>query len=408
MKRFARQILSFVLAGETIFAPVNAFAHNAEAATQAEAHGPSITQINQSYELLTGDKSKLDVSVSGVEVKSPADEKEALAWFTQELAKAGGSAQKFALIPQGSESSDVPAGFEKLEIAPQEMAELAKDLSPQDASVARRLTNLTKRLATGRYSLAVIRAVGVGGAAYTGFMFSKLPLMESMVAAATIGFISGAIQYHVKWYTDFLFRQGGIVRGTQALAARIGSAFGLNYEKTKERLQKSMPFDFVFNQSTKVALMAAAILSIVNFEFFALNSPLQPDFWSTVSSVIVASIYTVTGQGALDTSIAANKEYAKKELGGDDMPLDSKAKALERLEITTSVKILSVALISNFASVLVSSTDPQAIFVGKEILNGVTLAGLTYWSFVLYRYNDWIRGKIKAGNSFCQRLLTAH
>lgn len=397
MKRFTRQILSLVLAGATIFAPLTTYAKDGEATPVRGAQDLNVSRVN--HELLSDGKPLANVSVESRDVNSPEEAKEALKWFSEQQAKSNAaSSEKIAVIPLGADSSEIPAGFQKVEIAPQEVAALANDLGREHKSISQRFKSLTKRLPIGRFSLAVIRIAGVGGAAYTGFMFSKLPSWESFLAASTIGVISATFQF--KWYTNLLQRKGALVRGTQSLAASIVSNFGLDYEKTLKSVQNSMPFDFAFNQAGKIFVIAAGILSIINFEFYAMHLPLYPDFESTVVNILKTAGYTVIGQGTLDTAIATDNHYAKKENGDE--------KAVKRIEITTSIKILSVALVANFATTLVGSGNPDAILIGKQIVNGVTLGGLTYWGYNLYRYNDWVRNKIKSASSLCQRLLTTH
>jgi len=370
------------------------------------ADAQELTEITQSYRLTTenGASEGLDVTVSGIQVNSPSEAKAALKWFWRRQVEAKGqgdaSIQKFALVAAGADA-DVPAvdlsEFEKIELPADGFAELAAGAS--DQSLTSRLKTLSRFLISQKYSLAVIRAVGVGGSVYTGFVYSKLPLVESLVASATIGLISGAIQLNVKGYTELLLRQGWIARSSQSLAARISQVFGLDYEKTKDRLRNSMPFNFVFNQSAKLTLMTAAIYSLVNLEFLALGSPLHSTLWSAVTSVTVATLYSVFGQGAIDSAIATHQGELKKNILEDP---DS----LKRLEIKTAVKILSIALVANFAAVLVTTDNMETVYVGKQILNGITLGGLTYWSYLLFTYDQTVRAKLKSLRAYCGSLLT--
>lgn len=416
-KRHFLSLLPIVLSVQILLAPAYVYADDQPTPPpQSGSAAPAVTEIDQSYVFKSGNDQPetLNVSVAGIEVDSATSAK-ALAWYLEQIAEAKGPVEKVALLPTEFNASDAPLDlkdYQKIEIKKDGLAGLAADLqnartdagTPSRKSAASRLLGAVKGLFSNRYSLTVIRAGGVGMAAYTGFVFSKLPLTETLVAAATIGFISGAIQYNVKLYTDFLSQKGWFSRGAQALAGRIGQVFGLDYEKTKARLRDSIPFNFVFNQSLKGFLLQAAILAFVNFEFFALGSPLHPLYWPTVSSILVSSIFSQVGQGTLDSAISVHKDSSKGEIS--DACGARKDCILNRLEVTTAVKILAVALVANFATVLVAGDNSQTAYLGKQILTGVTIAGATYWSYLLSRYDILIRGKIVHACTPCAKFLS--
>lgn len=379
---------------------------------QAPKPGPQLTELKQDYTFTdeNGQTKTVEVEVTATEVSSPEEAETAKEWFRREQEKSP-AAEHYALVADGQEPSQDGIELknaEKIKIPKEGFEQLGQWLTDSKSdnaeiqakrdSAANRFFHLVSHLASNRYSLAMVRFIIVGGAMYTGFVYSKLPLWPSAVAAGTLGLISGAIQLNVKEYTNFLTRHGAVVNIPQTLISRVAQVFGFNYMKTRERLSRSLPFNFVFNQSVKLFVVSSAILAIANLEFFLMDAPLHHSYGETVSSILMTAFLNISGQGTFDTAVATHKDELKKQL-------DDPSK-LKRVEVTTAIKVVSVALVSNLATSMIATGSATTEYIGRDILYALTAGGIAYWSYLLFKYDPYVRGIFKSLKTKCTNWLS--
>ncbi|MEK6555642.1 MAG: hypothetical protein AABZ31_10405 [Bdellovibrionota bacterium] len=274
-------------------------------------------------------------------------------------------------------------------------------------------------------TLAIARASVNGTVISLSFLASDLPHAAAWVTGMTLGAISGAIQYKIKPFSDFLEKKGWMHSWYKKALARyiyvaaLASSYrsGLSYDLAKNVAQASED-DFMQLKFTDSALYNAnlvtkwwavevAILGLADIMFRVAGSPLETSILASVSSVLYTSTLATLGQGTWDFAFIIDKAKREEQLLKDNIDvLDpshiNHAKAQEEhgkgyasIKFNLAIKSFAISVGSNVAAALLLAGDGEATkLVANTLIGTLSGAGALYYGFIQLKYNNALKMKI--------------
>ena len=281
--------------------------------------------------------------------------------------------------------------------------------------------------ATYSRTFGFTRFIFVGAAVSASFLAgaTPLPLLPALVTGFSIGAISGLIQLKVKEFSNFLEKKGALYDSLEystKLAANILAAVhatnnNIPLSEAQHITDKIMNSEFTqktlynANLITKWFATEVAILAFMNTLLASFGVPLEATLSATVASILLVSAAATLAQGVWEFAIInANRitennisELAKKMTSDGEAFLKDK---MNKLKFSLSIKFITVALITNAGAAMMLVPDPGVQAVGSFVMKTMSVAGGTYYGYVLLQSSAWFQTKVSELKQFYKNELS--
>lgn len=273
-------------------------------------------------------------------------------------------------------------------------------------------------------TLALARGSVNGTVISLSFIASGLDHQAAWITGMTLGAISGAIQYKIKPFSDFLEKKGWIhgwykrAMGKYIYLSSLYSGYrsGLGHELAKEaakavensfmNLKFSESALYNANMITKWWAVEVGILGLADIMFRVMGSPLEADIMSSVSAVLITSTVATFGQGIWDFAFITDKAKREEALKNQALELERVNalteeaqteidKGYSKVKFGLAIKAFTISVTSNIAAALMLTGNDATSALATTMMTGLSVAGASYYGYIQYKYNDGLRLKIQ-------------
>lgn len=404
-KPFYKRSLSLILAYSLAFMPAISQAQNAPTGPQDRTPNvspnsePDINVIRQPVTLENGEQGEIVLETRSSD--NEVEFRKARSWYIQIRQTVNSDAPEYAVQLEGQafkpeavsdysqiEKIEIPLNrFESLKNYLTEALEKAREprivrVEPKTPGLIKASIDRLKNFifsSEKRYNrtFGVIRFATVGFVVSKGFLQSNLPPEAAIAAGATLGLISGLISWNVDWYTEILVKKGFVAKGFAAALGKLTQIEGETSQDSKSRILKN-GFFRLSSEMTKWMAIEAVILAIADVIFRSFGVPMHETFGSAASAILITSALATAGQGTWDVAISRIKD-------ADVAAADSNTRKVLDIKALTAMKVLAIALGTNFGSALSMSNIEEVKGLGQAILYGFTATGGPYLLYALLR-----------------------